>query len=160
MKKYLKVFAFLLCMLLACSLLASCDLLALIGGTQQSGDVDEWAPTGKEVVLIRKNSPSKYVFVYQDGDDAARVAALDFRADLINRGLNGSGATIYPASRVFDPVNEYEILFGKTDRTASVKAAELLEEYIERAPGAPTIAPITDKRPAYDRLAEAQKDFE
>ena len=40
------------------------------------------------------------------------------------------------------------------------KVAELLEEYIERAPGAPTIAPITDKRPAYDRLAEAQKDFE
>lgn len=40
------------------------------------------------------------------------------------------------------------------------KAAELLEEYIERSPGAPTIAPIHDKRPAYDRLAEAQKDFE
>lgn len=39
------------------------------------------------------------------------------------------------------------------------KATELLEEYIERAPGAPTIAPITDKRPAYDRLAEAQDDF-
>jgi hypothetical protein len=40
------------------------------------------------------------------------------------------------------------------------KVAELLDEYIERAPGAPTIAPITDKRPALDRLAEAQKDFE
>ena len=40
------------------------------------------------------------------------------------------------------------------------KAAELLEEYIERAPGAPTIAPITDNRPAYDRLAEAQNDFQ
>ena len=40
------------------------------------------------------------------------------------------------------------------------KAAELLEEYIERAPGAPTIAPITDNRPAYDRLAEAQTDFQ
>ena len=39
------------------------------------------------------------------------------------------------------------------------KVAELLEEYIDRAPGAPTIAPITDKRPAYDRLAEAQNDF-
>ena len=39
------------------------------------------------------------------------------------------------------------------------KATELLEEYIERAPGAPTIAPITDKRPVYDRLAEAQSDF-
>ena len=40
------------------------------------------------------------------------------------------------------------------------KATELLEEYIERAPGAPTIAPISDKRPAYDRLAEAQNDFQ
>ena len=40
------------------------------------------------------------------------------------------------------------------------KVAELLDGLIERAPGAPTIAPITDKRPAYDRLAEAQKDFE
>ena len=40
------------------------------------------------------------------------------------------------------------------------RATELLEEYIERAPGAPTIAPISDKRPAYDRLAEAQTDFQ
>lgn len=39
------------------------------------------------------------------------------------------------------------------------KVAELLEEYIDRAPGSPTIAPVTDKRPAYDRLAEAQDDF-
>lgn len=39
------------------------------------------------------------------------------------------------------------------------KVAELLEEHIERAPGAPTIAPETDKRPAYNRLAEAQNDF-
>ena len=39
------------------------------------------------------------------------------------------------------------------------RVAELLDGMIERAPGAPTIAPITDKRPAYDRLAEAQNDF-
>ncbi len=39
------------------------------------------------------------------------------------------------------------------------KVAELLEGLIERAPGAPTIAPVTDKRPALDRLAEAQNDF-
>ena len=37
--------------------------------------------------------------------------------------------------------------------------AELLGEMIDRAPGSPTIAPIHDKRPAYDRLAEAQNDF-
>lgn len=40
------------------------------------------------------------------------------------------------------------------------KVAELLEQYIDRAPGAPTLAPATDKRPAYNRVAEAQKDFE
>ena len=39
------------------------------------------------------------------------------------------------------------------------KAAELLENLIDRAPGAPTLAPASDKRPAYDRLAEAQNDF-
>lgn len=40
------------------------------------------------------------------------------------------------------------------------KVAELLEQFIDRAPGAPTLAPASDKRPAYNRLAEAQKDFE
>lgn len=40
------------------------------------------------------------------------------------------------------------------------KVAELLADMIDRAPGAPTIAKESDKRPAYDRLAEAQKDFE
>lgn len=39
------------------------------------------------------------------------------------------------------------------------KVAELLEPLIDRSPGAPTVVPVTDKRPAYDRLAEAQKDF-
>ena len=39
------------------------------------------------------------------------------------------------------------------------KAAELLEQFIHRPPGAPAVVPATDKRPAYDRLAEAQKDF-
>lgn len=40
------------------------------------------------------------------------------------------------------------------------KAAELLEGMTTREPGSPTIVVETDKRPAYNRLAEAQKDFE
>lgn len=40
------------------------------------------------------------------------------------------------------------------------KVAELLDGYVDRSPGAPTIAPASDKRPVYDRVAEAQKDFE
>ena len=39
------------------------------------------------------------------------------------------------------------------------KATELLEGLTDRAAGQPTIAPATDKRPAYDRVAEAQEDF-
>ena len=40
------------------------------------------------------------------------------------------------------------------------KVAELLEQFIDRAPGAPTLAPESDKRPVYDRVAEAVKDFQ
>ena len=40
------------------------------------------------------------------------------------------------------------------------KVAELLTDHIDRSPGAPTVVPETDKRPAYDRVAEAIKDFE
>lgn len=39
------------------------------------------------------------------------------------------------------------------------KAAELIAGHILSIPGSPTVAPETDKRPVYDRLAEAQKDF-
>ena len=40
------------------------------------------------------------------------------------------------------------------------KVAELVGGHILTNAGSPTIAPITDKRPVYDRVAEAQKDFE
>lgn len=40
------------------------------------------------------------------------------------------------------------------------KVAELLTDHIDRSPGSPTVVPETDKRPAYDRVAEAIKDFE
>jgi Na+-transporting methylmalonyl-CoA/oxaloacetate decarboxylase gamma subunit len=39
------------------------------------------------------------------------------------------------------------------------QAAELLGDLIYRTSGAPAIVPESDKRPPYDRLAEAQKDF-
>ena len=59
----------------------------------------------------------------------------------------------YTETRLLSP-SQMDKAIGKK------RVAELLEGLIERAPGAPTIAPITDKRPALDRLAEAQKDFE
>lgn len=39
------------------------------------------------------------------------------------------------------------------------KAAELLSGLIEKRAGSPTVAPVNDKRPAYDRLAVAREDF-
>lgn len=58
----------------------------------------------------------------------------------------------YTETRLLSP-SQMDKAIGKK------RVAELLDGLIERAPGAPTIAPITDKRPAYDRLAEAQNDF-
>ena len=39
------------------------------------------------------------------------------------------------------------------------KVAELLPDLIDKKPGAPTLAPMSDKRPPLDRLAEAKEDF-
>lgn len=58
----------------------------------------------------------------------------------------------YTETRLLSP-SQMDRAIGKK------KVVELLEDLIERAPGAPTIAPVTDKRPAYNRLAEAQEDF-
>jgi len=40
------------------------------------------------------------------------------------------------------------------------KFAELCSGHVLAIPGSPTVAPASDKRPVYDRLVEAQKDFE
>lgn len=63
----------------------------------------------------------------------------------------------YPA----EDVTETKLLSpaGMDKAIGKKRAAELLEGFIERAPGAPTLAPETDKRPPYNRLAEAQSDF-
>ena len=70
-------------------------------------------------------------------------------------------AALEGAGYAKDAVTETKLLSPAImDKVLGKKtAAELLANYIDRAPGAPTIAPETDKRPAYDRLAEAQKDF-
>lgn len=49
---------------------------------------------------------------------------------------------------------------GMDSAIGKKKVVELLGALIGRAPGAPIIATATDKRPVYNRLAEAQKDFD
>ena len=68
---------------------------------------------------------------------------------LVAEGYNREDIT---ETKLLSP-SQMERVLGKK------KAADLLEPLIERAQGAPTLAPANDKRPAYDRLAEAQNDF-
>lgn len=59
----------------------------------------------------------------------------------------------YTTTTIFSPAGMDKALGKK-------KVEELLSGCIERSPGSPTIVPVSDKRPPYDRVAEAKKDFE
>lgn len=65
----------------------------------------------------------------------------------------GYGAEDFTETKLLSPAAMDKSLGKK-------KVAELLEALIDRAPGAPTIVPASDKRPPLDRVAEAIKDFE
>lgn len=72
----------------------------------------------------------------------------------VAEALKGAGYSQedYTETKLLSPAG-IDKLVGKK------KAAELLEGLTDRAAGAPTIAPANDKRPAYNRLTEAQEDF-
>ena len=74
---------------------------------------------------------------------------LEVAAELEKHGI---GREDYTKTEVLS-VAQMEKALGKK------KVAELVGGRILKTPGAPTVAPMSDKRPAYDRLAEAQNDF-
>ena len=59
----------------------------------------------------------------------------------------------YTTTTIFSPA-------GMDKAIGKKKVEELLGSCVERSPGSPTIVPVSDKRPPYDREAEAKKDFE
>ena len=69
--------------------------------------------------------------------------------------LEGAGysAGEYTETKLLSPA-------GLDKSIGKKKVVELLDSFIDRSPGAPTIVPTSDKRPPLDRLAEAVKDFE
>lgn len=71
-------------------------------------------------------------------------------------------AALFMAGYTLEEITKTETLSPAAMEKAigKKKVAELLSGQILTYPGAPTVAPASDKRPVYDRLAEAKKDFE
>lgn len=70
-------------------------------------------------------------------------------------------AKLAEARYAFEDITETKLLSPAAMDKAigKKKVVELLTELIDRSPGAPTVVPVSDKRPVYDRLVEAQADF-
>ena len=70
--------------------------------------------------------------------------------------------TLKAAGYSLEDITETTLLsVAKMEKALGKKrATELLETLIERKAGAPTVAPESDKREPYNRLAEAQADFD
>ena len=68
---------------------------------------------------------------------------------------------LYKAGYTREQITKTEVLSPAAMEKAigKKKVAELVAGHIIPTPGAPTVAPASDKRPVYDRLAEAKKDF-
>lgn len=72
-----------------------------------------------------------------------------------------AGQALVAAGYSNDQITKTELLSPAAMEKALGKktVAELVGGHILTTTGSPTIAPVTDKRPAYDRLAEARNDF-
>ena len=68
---------------------------------------------------------------------------------------------LYKAGYTREEITKTEILSPAAMEKAigKKKVSELVAGHILTMPGAPTVAPVSDKRPVYDRLAEAKNDF-
>ena len=71
-------------------------------------------------------------------------------------------ATLELAGYTREDFTKTEILspYNMEKALGKKRVAELLSGQMLTVPGSPTVAPASDKRPAYDRKAEALKDFE
>jgi hypothetical protein len=68
---------------------------------------------------------------------------------------------LYKAGYTREQITKTEVLSPAAMEKAigKKKVAELVAGHILSIPGAPTVVPVSDKRPVYDRLAEAKNDF-
>ena len=117
-KNSFKLLLLVISALLCFSLLTACN-----------GNGDSWNPKGKDVTLIAKGEAAKYICIYSEGDDVAKNGALLFKSALNSKGLK-CVPTVFAHTAEND---EFELLFGATDRDASKIAMEMLESEVAKS---------------------------
>ena len=121
MKKKISLSALLICLVLSLATLTSCSISDILGG---GGGGGEWKPTGKEVTLLRKSSPSSYVIVHGGMDEKAPAAATNLKNMLTKEGYSTSGMVM--TTSISDV--KTEIIVGPSDRQVSIDAMAFLDE--------------------------------
>ena len=114
MKNFLKVSVLILALTMALGVLVGC------GGSSD----DSWKPSGADITIASKTSPMSAIVLFGDPADLSRDAANIFK-----KAINETKLAVI--NSVFSSAimsEESEILFGTTDRTASVKAKELYDK--------------------------------
>lgn len=113
------------------------------------------------VTLWLKRVRDQALTTMLDGGEVPGFKVVEGRGSRAWTDEIGVAETLKGAGYSLEDITKTELLSPAAMEKAigKKKAAELLSEMIEKRAGAPTIAPMTDKRPVYDRIAEAQKDF-
>ena len=124
MKKFLKISALLLILVLSIGTFTACDLVDTVMGLLGGNTNDGWQPTGANVSIIKKNVPVTTLILFGEPEGISKDAASEFK-----NTLNASGVGIVNVVSSTTVINDKsEIIFGESDRTVSIKAKELYEE--------------------------------
>ena len=93
-------------------------LSACIGGT------DSAEPSGKDVIIAKKDTPFTSLVLFGIPEETSKAAAIDFKTAFNESGIGNVNAVL-SSSLISDSA---EIIFGESDREASIKAKTIFEQ--------------------------------
>lgn len=118
------------------------------------GKVDEltnWATDVKEYALLKAIDGEEFEgFKVVEGRSNRKYTNTEVIADILRNNKYGDTLIFKPSELI--TLTNMEKLVGKK------KLNGLIGEYIEKPPGKPTLAPITDKRPVFNTAKEDFKE--
>ena len=93
-------------------------LSACIGGT------DSAEPSGKDVIIAKKDTPFTSLVLFGAPEETSKAAAISFKTAFNESGIGNVNAVL-SSSLISD---SSEIIFGESDREASIRAKALFEQ--------------------------------